>query len=178
MLFGVRMLRRSRENLSRKNKKPKKEKDVSQQNSVPDRHSARTGRVGRDRELSWSELASAQRYATLDQSPVMRAFGGEIVRAFHDAGKDDAEAKKKAEKLIKEQEETEEEKLGSYDTLYTLKEGIAAWSYDAPLDGETEKGDSLKEESIKLLDVTTADFVKKAIVNRSKGLTKEETKNS
>ena len=111
------------------------------------------------RALSWVQMKEARKLAATEQREIAKDFGAEFVAALSSGKIDEARARK----LIAEQQY----RPASFDTGIMLEKGIAAWSYDEPVNPET----------IKQLDERTAVWVVQQIIDRCKPPSEEETKN-
>jgi hypothetical protein len=115
------------------------------------------------RKLSWKSLKKARQAKTIDGANELRAFGGEIVRAFTGAAKSDVEAALKAvdeiesrERAKKTPEQLRQERYDAHDPEVTLVAGVVGWT--AEREFRASEVDNLDDQTAKTLHEEIVDY--------------------
>ncbi len=112
------------------------------------------------RRLSWKQLREARKLQAKEQRQIAKDFGAEFVAALT-AGKVDEEG---VRRLMREQQY----KVENFDMGNLLESGIAAWSYEEPVEKDT----------LEQLDERTAVWAAQQIIDLTKPPSEEEEKKS
>ena len=110
--------------------------------------------------LSWKQLRKARKIQEEEQREIAKSFGAEFIAALTKGQVDEARARR----LIREQEYN----VVNFDLGALLESGIFEWSYETPL--------SLT--AIEQLDERTAVWAVQKIIDMTKPMDEDETKNS